>query len=124
MMEHSKLLCNNSTMILLMLTHSNFTKLYYTTSTFQIFFSMMVGCMSNFLVPLEVILNIITSIHGVFLQGVSMRHCIHHQGQRKLNFIGYYLFLVFFHHKCNTHWDFLCVLQKRTTKRSPYNGVS
>lgn len=50
---HSKLLCNNSTMILLMLTYSNFTKLYYLTSTFQIFFSMMVACTSYFLVHLR-----------------------------------------------------------------------
>lgn len=76
----------------------------------------MVACMLDFLVPLEVILNSITSIHGVFLQGVSLRHYIHHQGQRKLNFVGYYLFLVFFHHKCNTHWDFFFFFERKPQK--------
>jgi hypothetical protein len=81
-----KLLCNNSTMILLMLTHSNFTKLYYPILSFQIFFSMMVACMLDFLILLEVILNIITFIHGVFLHGVSLHHCIHSQGHKKIKF--------------------------------------
>jgi hypothetical protein len=84
---------------------------------------MMVACMLDFLVPLEIILNIITSIHGAFLQGVSLCHYIHRQGQRKLNFVGYYLFLVFFHHKCNTHRDFFFFFKRKPQKGLPLGDL-